>query len=222
MCNHRSVFTLAALSCALLAPVAARADILNSTTLSVQASSLGYGVGVARDVAPGLDVRVSSGSLNFGRSGTSDNLGYQGQIHLANVAALVDVHPLFSPFRVTGGLLFGNDHIDVTGTPSGGSFTVNGNVYPAAGTTITGTAKLSSGAPYLGFGFGTSPKLRTSLTFDAGVVFRNVTTSLTANGALAANPQFQSDLAQAQSQFQNSVGFLKTYPVVSLGIATRV
>jgi hypothetical protein len=223
MKNLRRVLTLAALSCAFLAPAAARADVFTDNTADLHASSLGYGVAVGRTIAPRVDLRLSSGTLSYNRAVTSDNVDYNGSIRLHNVAALLDVHPLNGAFRLTGGLVFGNDHIDVTGTPQNGtSYLINGHTYTAAQAgTVFGSAKLGSAAPYLGLGTGAPRRTGIYLTADAGVVLRSVTTTLDATGPGTSDPQFQADLAQARKDFANSVNFLKTYPVVSIGIATR-
>ena len=224
MNNLRRVIALAALSCALVAPAAARADVFAQTATDVHVSSLGYGIALSRAIAPRADLRLSTGTLGFERTGTTDNLTYTGAVRLRNVAALVDVHPTRSPFRLTTGLLFGNDRIDVTGSGSGnGTYTINGNTYAVSQVgTVTGTAKLGSAAPYVGFGIGAPHRRGTYLTADAGVVFRSVTTTLDASGPAAQYPQFQTDLAQARSDFAHSVGVLRTYPVISLGLATRI
>ncbi len=224
MMNFRRVSTLAALSCALLAPAAARADILSQNTTDLHVSSLGYGIALSHAIAPRTDLRVSTGTFGFERSGTSDNLNYTGSVRLRNVAALLDFRPTRSPFRLTTGVLFGNDHIDVVGTGSGnGTYTINGNTYTVSQVgTVTGTAKLGSSAPYVGFGIGAPRRRGTYLTADVGVVFRSVSTTLDATGPATQLPQFQADLAQARNDFANSVSMLKTYPVVSFGLATRL
>ncbi|MDB5070117.1 MAG: hypothetical protein JWM87_1228 [Candidatus Eremiobacteraeota bacterium] len=223
MKNFRRVLTLAALSCAFAAPAAARADVLSDNTADLHVSSLGYGVAVGRSIAPRVDLRLSSGTLSYDRAVSSDNIDFNGSIRLHNVAALLDLHPMNSAFRLTGGLVFGNDRIDVTGVPhSGTSYLINGHTYSASQAgNVVGSAKLGSAAPYLGIGTGAPHRLGAYFTADAGVVLRSVTTSLDATGPAASDPQFQADLAQARKDFANSVNFLKTYPVVSVGIATR-
>jgi hypothetical protein len=222
MKNFRRVLTLAALSCALLAPAAARADILSSNTADVHASSLGYGVALGHTIAPRVDLRVSSGTLAFDHSGTADNLNYTGSVRLQNIAALVDIHPTNGAFRLTTGLVLGSDHIDVHGTAQNGNYVINGTTYSSAQVgAVDGTAKFGAAAPYFGIGLGAPHRLGMYFTADAGVVLRNVTTTLNASGPAASNPQFQSDLAVARNDFQNSAGALKTYPVISIGVATR-
>lgn len=224
MMNLRRITTLAALSCALLAPAAARADLLAQSATDLHVSSLGYGIALSHAIAPRADLRVSTGTLAFEHRGTADNLDYTGSVRLRNVAALVDFRPTRTPFRLTAGVLFGNDRIDVTGTGSGnGTYTINGNTYAANQVgTVTGSAKLGSSAPYVGFGVGAPRRRGAYFTADAGVVFRSVSTTLDASGPATQTPQFQADLAQARRDFASSVSVLKTYPVLSLGLATRM
>ncbi len=218
---HR-VVVATALACVALAPAAARAGALSDNVAAIQLSTLGYGVSIGHTIAPRVDLRLATGALSYGHNVTSDGVNYSGTLQLHNISALVDVHPLNGPFRITGGLVFGNDHVDVVGNAQNGSYTINGNTYSAAQAgTIYGTAKLSSGAPYIGVGMGPPHRLGVYFTGDVGVVFRSVKTSLYATGPAAATPQLQSDLASARNTFANDVGWLKTYPVVSVGIATR-
>ena len=222
MKNVCRLLTLAALSCVLVAPAAARADVLTSTTADLHVSTLGYGIAVGHTIAPRVDLRVSTGTLAFDHSGTADNLNYLGSVRFQNVAALLDLHPTNGALRLTTGLVFGNDHIDVHGTAQNGTYVINGTTYTAAQVgTVDGTAKFGTAAPYFGIGLGAPHRLGVYFTADAGVVLRTITTTLNATGPAASTPQFQSDLAQARNDFQNSAQTLKTYPVISLGIATR-
>ncbi len=219
----RRALTLAALSCAFVVPAAARADVLADTTADVHVSTLGYAVAVGRTIAPHVDVRISTGTLTYNHAYSADNLNYMGSIRLQNVAALVDVRPFTSAFRLTGGIVVGNDNIDTVATPSqSGTFVIGGNTYTSAQVgALHGIAKFGSAAPYLGFGTGTPHRLGVSVTADAGVVFRSVSTTVEATGPINGSAQFQSDLTKARAEFANSTSFLKTYPVLSLGIAAR-
>src|SRR5579875_3367614 len=99
---HRAVAT-AAFACAAFAPAVARADALSDSVAAIQISTLGYGVSIGHKVAPHVDVRLVSGALSYGHYVASGGVNYNGTLQLHNISALVDVHPLNGPFRVTGG-----------------------------------------------------------------------------------------------------------------------
>jgi hypothetical protein len=221
MKNSGALFGLAAAICVIAFPAAANADVTNSTSVGVQASTLGYGVELSHSIAPHTELRVSSGSLQFTHNGDSDGLTYQGSVHLQNISGFIDYYPA-GVFRVSAGVVTGNDHLDINGVPdAGGSFTLNGTTYTGAQIgSVNGTAELGSGV-YVGVGTGGRSRPGVYVVSDVGVVFRSVSTTLNGYGPASTTPQFQSDLAQARNEFQNSVGVLKTYPVVTVGLAAR-
>jgi len=218
--NIRTIATFTAFLCALIGPSASSAGPLDDSSVGIQLSTLGYGVSFSHAVAPHTEIRVTTGSLQFNNTGTSNNLHYNGSIGFNNLAGLVDFYPA-GPFRVTAGYLGGNDHVNVNGIPNAnGSFTIGSNTFTSAEITqVGGSARLGSGTY---FGVGTARR-RAGIGFvsDIGVVFRSVSTSLTGAGPAATTAQFQSDLAQTQNRIQNSISILKTYPVISIGLAAR-
>ncbi len=112
-------------------------------------------------------------------------------------------------FRVTGGAVFNNNKITVTGT---------GTVGTAAGATVNAEVKMSDGvAPYLGIGYGTKPKNAKGFGFnmDLGVMFQNPKATLTATGGGVT----ATDIANEQAQMQDAVDKLKTMPVLAIGIS---
>jgi hypothetical protein len=176
---------------ALLFPGVASADSFGSPgqlpTIGVQVSTLGAGLQFSRQLGFATDVRVASGNLEVNPSGTTDAFKYAGNAHLRNIAALVDFHPLRSSSRLTAGLLFSHDGVDVTGTPQAGSYTFNGHTYAASEVgAVSGSVHFGNTAPYVGIGFGRPRHARVFLTGDFGVAFRSVQTSLTATGPATA------------------------------------
>jgi hypothetical protein len=191
--------------------------------VGVQISTLGAGFQLAKPLGFATDVRVASGNLELNRSGTTDGFAYIGNGHLRNISALFDFRPMRSAFRLTAGLLFSHDGADVTGTPQDGAYTFNGHTYSASQVgNVNGSIHFGNLAPYVGIGFGQPRHARVFLTGDFGVALRNVQTSLTATGPATALPQFTTDLAQTRRQLNSAANILRTYPVVSLGLATRM
>ena len=233
------VFCCAAALAALaapVAPVAASAD--DSTAAGVSVGTFGLGVQVEKPLQDGrAGLRVVTGNYTLNANSSSSGVNYNAQAKLSNVAVLGELHPNAGAFRISAGYVFGGSQITATGVPSGQTFTINGQTYNNTQLTqLDGAIKLGS-APVLmiGWGGGKARKGGMQFTADLGAAFYSPSTSLTPTyGANANDPnvginnpnsqtyaQFQSNLAQAQADFQNSVGALRTYPVLSLGVATR-
>jgi len=203
-----------------LAP-AAQAD--DTIAAGVHAGTLGYGISVEKPLNRFFGVRVQNGIASYSSSGSSSTFTYTGTLHYSNYAVLVDFHPLGGAFRVTaGGVLSGNDHLAATGTPNGnGTYTINGDTYTAAQVgQLNGEVKFGGAAPYLGIG--SSGRGPISFVSDVGIAFRSVNSTLAATGLAVGTPTFDSDLAAAQAKLQHDVSFLKTYPVVDIGLRIKI
>lgn len=192
--------------------------------VGVRAGTLGVGGDVAVEVMPTLSARVGYSWLSFNTSIDSDDVEYDAKPRLSNGNLFLDWSPL-GPFRITGGVVFNNNRIDVTAVPTGGNFTINGVVYPAssigrmAGTVESGQAV----APYLGIGYGNVSGAGVNFYFDLGVMFQgSPKATLTATCGAAMSPaqcaQLQSNVAAEAIDLQNSVNNFKYYPVANIGV----
>jgi hypothetical protein len=130
----------------------------------------------------------------------------------------MDFRPYGGRWRVSGGLLFGSDHIDRTAGSVNGNVLLNGTAYPASGTgTVVSTTSFARPAVYLGVGGGTGILKGLTIAFDAGFVIRNGSLTTSVSGPLAGNPQFQSDLAATAAQFHTRI----VQPVIGVGLVFR-
>jgi len=211
------------LAASLFAVSPARADDTN-LAIGVHAGTLGYGISLEKPIDDKLAIRVQNGLFSLSANSTSNTVNYNGTLTFSNYATLVDFHPGGGHFRLTAGAVLGNDHINASGTPNGdGTYTINGNLYTAAQVgTLNGQVKLGGFAPYLGIGAGSSHKAGLSFTYDAGIAFRSSTASLSATGTGVGTAQFDADLAAAQAKLQSNANYLKTYPVIDIGLSYRL
>jgi hypothetical protein len=177
-------------------------------TVGTGGVGVGYATSVAKDWAirgefTGLPSQSFSGSV--GDFGTTANL--VAKVDWNTVNLLGDWYPTESSFRVTGGVLFNNSKVTITG--SGTVDTVNA-------TNINTEVKVSDGiTPYLGIGYGTRPKDATGwgFNFDVGLAFNNPKFSMTATGPTEA--QINTQKAKVEDALKN----LKTLPVFGIGIS---
>jgi hypothetical protein len=200
-------------------PALASADSFDPVSIGVQASTLGFGLSLERPLLFNLSARIATGLLS-----SSDQQIYGGSPWIrsnseANVLVAADWRPYSGRYRLSAGLLFGNDHTDYTlRSVNGESYDVNGNSYPIAGAGIvSGHTTYPHPAIYAGIGGGTGITRGFTIAFDAGFVIRNGSTTASATGPLQNDPHFQADLQAVAAGFK----VRSIQPVVDLGLVYR-
>jgi len=179
-------------------------------------------------LADGVDVHVVNGSYTFNSSLSANGNAYAGTIRLGGTAGWIDVAPFGGVFRLSLGGLANNARVQALARPSDAkTYTFNGTVYPAAALgNVNGNVTFNGLAPYVGRGFTQAhfqPHPGLSLFGHAGVAFSTPQTTLVASnpGAYAAYPALQNDLNAEKKPVQDAVNYLKTYPVVGIGLQYR-
>ena len=192
--------------------------------LGLRAGSTGVGVDIGFGIAPTLSARVGYSGLKFDTEVSTTEVNYTSRVKLSNPSGLLDWSPL-GPFRITAGIVGTNSQADLTGVPSGGTFTINGATYQASDIgNLSGTVKAgNSAAPYLGFGYGNVAGAGVNFYFDVGVMFQGspkVTLTANCGPALPAGQcaQLQSDVAAERQRVEDKLSKYKYYPVANIGI----
>jgi hypothetical protein len=184
----------------------------------------GLGADFGWEIAPTLGGRIGLSGGSYSTHVDSSDVRYDAKLKLANANLMLDWSPL-GPFRITAGIIPNNNKIDVTGEPSNGTYTFNGNTYNASQIgSLSGTVKPgNSAAPYLGIGYGNVWTKGVNFYFDLGVMFQgspkatlNLTCGTAATPAQCA--QAQNDVAAEQTRLEDSLKKFKYFPVASLGI----
>jgi hypothetical protein len=190
-------------------PLAAVAG--DAGTMYTQLGTNGLGIGYAASVSNSWAVRGQYNTMKQSYSGDVGSYGpgsaLEVKIDFDSLQLLGDWYPAGDGFRLSGGVVFNNNKITVTGT--GQVNGVNG--------TVNGQIKMSeSAAPYIGIGYSTKPKVAKGFgfTFDAGVMFQDPKATLTATGGPTA-----ADIAVGQRQMQEAADNFKNMPVLSLGLS---
>lgn len=199
---------LAVLACAM--PVAAMAG--DTGTLYTQLSTNGLGLGYAMSLNDDWAARGQYNSYKRSFSGDVGDYGssanMQLDLTLSSFEVLGDWYPGSGGFRFSGGVVFNDNKITLTGT--------NANVGSASGQTVSGQIKMSkSPSPYLGIGYSVRPKAGKGFgfTFDFGVMRQDPQLTLTASGAS------QADIDAQIASSQDALNKLKNMPVIGLGLS---
>lgn len=187
----------------------------------------GIGFHARLPINENFSARLGLGYLGYNTHGSTDNLNYDLDLKANTYDALLDWYPKKeSEFRVTGGLSYNGNRIDVRARPNAsGNYTLQGNTYSAASVgSVTGKVDFNKIAPYLGVGWGRSSKKERGWSFsgDLGVLVQgSPKTSLRASGCTAGAAvcnQFNADVARENAALQDEVSKFKLYPVLRIGI----
>lgn len=180
-------------------------------TAFTQVGTNGVGVGYATSVGEDWAVRGVLSSYNqaftgdIGDFGPGSNLNVKLDLSSAQIVA--DWYPMGDGFRVSGGAVFNNNKISISGV---------GQVDGVA-TTVNAEVKMSDGvSPYLGVGYSSKPKYAKGfgLTFDLGVMFQNPKATIAQQANLTAT-----NVANETAELQNAMNKLKNMPVFAIGIS---
>ena len=189
-----------------------------------------YGLGVEFEYGLssrfGARLQLDGGTITHSLNKTS--VDYDGRFRFENALALADWHPFASSWRMSAGLVYNDNRIDLTAKPTNGSFTINGNTYPVASVgSIRGTLDFNRAAPYLGTGWGISPRGRGFFgSLDLGVIWQPQHVSLTGvcgapTQGTAACSQLQTDVSAEQAKLQDQTRALRWWPLLQLGFGWR-
>ncbi len=198
------------------------------TTVDGKISTLGFGVEAAFPMTESVDARIGFNAFNYSFNKVTASNGqsttYNGNLDMQSFQALADWHPWQSSFRVSGGLVYNNNKFNGTAQPTGGIIYLGGSCYGSGpgckitvgSASVDATVDFNKIAPYLGIGWGRTPK-NTGLSFtsDIGILYAGTpNTNVTAVG-FNANA---ADIANANASLKDSLNNFKLYPVISLGI----
>jgi hypothetical protein len=214
---NKSVFLLAA-----LLPGIAAAEGLAVTG---KVGTLGFGGELTAQASENFNLRFGLNGYNWNYNTTESDVEYDAKLRLQTAGFIGDYFPIEgSIFRVSLGLMYNNNHLDMTAKPSGGTYNLNGVDYPAATVgTLTGKLTYTKTAPYIGVGWG-NPFVKErgwAFSLDVGAIYQgNPRFRLTTNSSLC-DATCQSNLAAEQAQDESDLRHYRWYPAVSAGAAYR-
>ncbi len=200
------------------------AGYAQSPSLGVKVSTLGIGVEVEQSFLDSFGGRIGVNYFSFSYDGTEEDIEYEFDLNLMSVSALLDWHPFQGSFKISGGVLFNNNDIDANAKRAD-TFKIGDTRYTAAQVgTLKGKVDFDDVSPYLGLGWDTSFGKDNSfgLTFELGAVFQGAPqVDLSADGPIAGNAVFQSELAKEEEKLQSDLDNFEIYPVIAFGFIYR-
>lgn len=196
-------------------------------------STLGLGGSLVKQVSPQFNARVGVNAFGFGYDLEETDITYDSDLNLFNVSTLADIHPFKSSgLRISGGLIFGNNNIEGTATPTSVNgieeITVGDRTFTAdqIGSVDAEADVTSNVAPYLGIGGGNPVAEGRGLGFwwNLGVMFGgSPDVTVTPNVAEGIPDDVRQEIEAAaeeeEKKLEDEINFVGFYPVASLGLS---
>ena len=223
-----NAFAKSLLLAALCAPLLVHAEV----GIYAKGGTLGLGGGVGVGISDTVSARLGYTALNINHDIDTDNVDYKGKFKFGGAEALLDWHPFASSFRVTGGVVFSRNKIDVDAKLNQATVDINDTTYAVSDIgSLKGSVKFKSTVPYLGIGWGNVAGKDGNFHFvaDIGVEFLGSPNVKLHGGCTAAfatsNPtecaQLASDIRAEEDDLNSKADDYKWWPVLNLGVAYR-
>ncbi len=193
--------------------------------LTIKGGTLGIGVDATASIVPKVNLRGNFNVFKYSFSGTQSGVRYDVDLKLRSFAVLLDLHPIpRSGFRLSGGVLFNKNRMDMASDQITASYTIGSRTYTSNQVgTLNGGGKFKTGAPYLSIGWGNATGRRVGVAFDLGVAFQgSPDVFLAATGPIASDANFRNELNQEVQEVEDGLKEFKYYPVFALGITFKL
>ncbi len=188
-----------------------------------KAGTLGYGGELTAKIRSDLNARVGINTLDLDFDGDIADIDYDLDLGLDSFTALVDWFAFNGPLRITGGVIFMNNDLDLRASGSAGELEgIGDGTYDWAGVgTLSGRVSIDNAAPYIGIGWGNilDKSKRWGFYSDFGIAFTDSPDVKLSSSATV--PGLPADLLRERRDIEDDLRSFKYYPVLSAGFFIR-
>jgi len=208
-------------------PTICLADDATHVGFAVTGGLSGLGADVGVNITDFVGVRATAAGFSISKNGNyGTDVTWNGNLKLFQAGALLDVFPFAGAFHLTAGVVQDGNKFTLTGQPSSGNFTFNGNTYPSSDVaSAAATVEWNKAVPYVGLGFGNLGGSRgLHFTSDLGALITgspNATVNVVCSAAgqvAGVCAALANDVAAEQTKLQNDVHKLTFWPVLRFGV----
>ncbi|MCF6282382.1 MAG: hypothetical protein L3J28_09260 [Candidatus Polarisedimenticolaceae bacterium] len=215
----RSFLVIAMMLCTLLGTVQAAGNF----ALTAKAGTLGYGLEGTTNIFSNINARFAYNAYGYSEESNVGGNKIDVDLKLQSATLLLDLHPMSGGFRLSAGIAFNGNQIDLR-SQSGGSTVVGDTTY--SDISLDGKVEFSPIAPYLGIGWGNAIADDKGWGFnvDLGVLFQGEPDlDLTASGdpVIINSALFQANLKKESDSAEDDLKTFDLYPVFSFGISYK-
>lgn len=205
------------------AAIAAPGDV----ALGLKVGTLGVGVELTMEAVENVNVRFGGNYFKVSREIDVEDNAYDMDLKLNTYTAMADWYVTDSSFRITAGAFINENGLTGTSLASN-TYDIGSNTYTNTEVgVLTADADFKTVAPYLGIGWGNPLADDSDWSFmvDLGVIFAGKPRLdiMSTGGTLSNNALLLTDIEEAERDFRDSdeIGYLKYYPVISVGLNYR-
>jgi hypothetical protein len=202
----------------LMLPMQAKAGVIDvGVTGKVGTTGLGADVTVPL-ISNLLNLRGGYNFINLRPSTTQGDIKYKGDVNLESVPILLDIHPFNGGFRITGGVYFNKNEMDLSSVVDASTVGLGGS--PVANVTLNANVGWSKEfAPYLGIGWGNAADADSTFpigfSLDIGAFYQGSPDVVLTE---STNTVTAEDLAAEAAQIESDLNDFKFFPVITVGI----
>ena len=182
--------------------------------------SLGVGPELTWRPSRVIGARASATWLGVNHTVGVNDIDYHGALKLASYGLMADLYPFRNGLRLSAGLRVNRNKVRLRATPTAPVSVGQLTFAPDQIGTLSGTVTTADLAPVFTLGYTTGKARGLNFAIDGGVMLQGTPrmTDLTANGTLAADPAFQAQLADEQTQVNARIDQYKVYPVLQVSV----
>ncbi len=213
-----------AVAACLALPVLAHADDGTHVGVALTAGLSGIGLDLGVNINPYVGVRATAADVSVSHNGSySTSVNWDAKVKLFQAGLLLDGYPFAGGFHLSAGIVKDGNKASLNGLPSsGGTYTFNGQDYPAS-QIASASANVDWGktVPYVGLGWGNlAGSAGFHFTTDLGVLISGKpTAAITATCAVnQVCNQLAANVAAEQAKLQNDVNKISVWPVLRFGV----
>ncbi len=185
---------------------------------SINVGTLGVGGRVTLAIPGPIDLRGGLDLQPFSIKRGISGVNYDVKLPTPSISVLLDWHPVVGGFRLSGGLVYFKNTLELEASPLE-DVDIGGVEYaPSEVGTLIGSLGTNRSAPYVGIGWGNS--LGTiSFSLDLGVAFHGPpNVALRATGPIGNVSTFLSRLDREIEEVTEDFEWVKGYPVLTVGL----
>ena len=188
--------------------------------LMPEVSTLGVGATLSIPLNNKLSFGLGGNMFNYDTNSAYSGIDYDIDLELQSFGLTMDYQPFDSGLTLTGGVRINSNSGSFSATPVN-DITIGDQTYSAADlASVNGSVSFEKYSPIVAVGYNKTYDSGFSIGGKLGVMFQgSPSISMSAEGILADDPSFLSELEKERQSIESELESFKYYPVASFGVS---